>query len=564
MTGKKGSRFLILISALLLFCALLLVFAPAAAAEPEEASSLSGWSVQDSGVTADLNGVSVVDEQTVWAVGQSGNILKTTDGGATWIQQGPEIYANLLAISAVDSENAWAVGSHFSTSGTILRTTDGGSTWVNVAPCYQDVLHFYYDVQVVDANTAWVVGFYTPRLQPWSKFSDVILKTNDGGATWLRPYTGGYTTTPFMLSSISLSSPADGWVAGLAGKIMKSGLGGNIWLPQNSGTTSDLSDICAANPKKSWAVGTGGVIVETANGGWNWHPQDSGTTSSLNGVHAVDEGTAWAVGEDGTVLKTVDGGDDWHPQESGVSGIALNDIDALDVTTAWAVGSGGTVLNATCGGDERPDILSISPSTGLEGTEVTICGCDFDGGIHIPEAAPVSFGDIEAPPPTYWADDKIQVDVPAGVDDLVKVTVNTPDGTSNGVNFSNLTVSSIAPDEGMQFTNILYITDLAGTGFKDGASVSLKMDGKVINASGVVVLSDTQIQCTLNLSFAQPGVYDVVVRNADGMEARLEAGFTVNSACGEGGGMAVMMLGITLGLLSMAGGFRLRRSKTGE
>src|SRR5437762_1040720 len=42
------------------------------------------WSPQTSNTTAALRGLSVVNENVVWASGTKGTFLRTTDGGATW------------------------------------------------------------------------------------------------------------------------------------------------------------------------------------------------------------------------------------------------------------------------------------------------------------------------------------------------------------------------------------------------------------------------------------------------------------------------------------------------
>ncbi len=79
----------------------------------------------------------------------------------------------------------------------------------------------------------------------------------------------------------------------------------------------------------------------------------------------------------------------------------------------------------------------------------------------------------------------------------------------------------------------------------------------MINALSVNVISPVQIAFNMSLFGAQPGAYDVVVTNPDGSEARLEDGFTVTSPCGAGGGAAVLMLGLVMGLVSLAGAGRL-------
>ena len=44
------------------------------------------WEFQESGVTHDLWDVCFIDEYTGWAVGGT-SILKTNDGGKTWVQK---------------------------------------------------------------------------------------------------------------------------------------------------------------------------------------------------------------------------------------------------------------------------------------------------------------------------------------------------------------------------------------------------------------------------------------------------------------------------------------------
>ena len=68
-----------------------------------------------------------MDATTGYAVGNSGTILKTTDGGANWVAQTSGT-ANICSDVhfPVDATTGYAVGS----SGTILKTTDGGANWV--------------------------------------------------------------------------------------------------------------------------------------------------------------------------------------------------------------------------------------------------------------------------------------------------------------------------------------------------------------------------------------------------------------------------------------------------
>lgn len=134
---------------------------------------------------------------------------------------------------------------------------------------------------------------------------------------------------------------------------------------------------------------------------------------------------------------------------------------------------------------------------------------------------------------------------------------NIAEGTTQ--EFINLTVTSVTPTSAIQFAWWVDI-EITGTGFQPGAEVKLQKGTLEIYASGVNVVSENNITCSVLILAQEPGAYDVVVTNPGGKEARLFWGFTVAFNCGQGSGTGVLMLGLTLGLLSLAGstGFRKR------
>jgi hypothetical protein len=73
-----------------------------------------------------LNGIYLIDTNNGFAVGSKGTILRTTDNGATWIQQTSGTLSNLYCIFFIDLNNGWIVGEY----GLILRTTNGGVSFV--------------------------------------------------------------------------------------------------------------------------------------------------------------------------------------------------------------------------------------------------------------------------------------------------------------------------------------------------------------------------------------------------------------------------------------------------
>ena len=86
------------------------------------------WTLQNSGVTANLNDVSGITGNEVLIVGNSGTILKTIDGGVHWVQKTSSTISNLMKIQFVNPTIGYAVGEN----GTLLKTTDSGESWSTI------------------------------------------------------------------------------------------------------------------------------------------------------------------------------------------------------------------------------------------------------------------------------------------------------------------------------------------------------------------------------------------------------------------------------------------------
>jgi photosystem II stability/assembly factor-like uncharacterized protein len=104
--------------------------------------------------------------KTGWAVGDSGQIVKTTDGGMTWKRQRSGVTSALAATDFVSVKVGFAVGS----GGCILRTVDGGKHWVRLTSGTSKMLAA---VCFVDESHGWVAGA-----------KGALLRTTDGGKTW--------------------------------------------------------------------------------------------------------------------------------------------------------------------------------------------------------------------------------------------------------------------------------------------------------------------------------------------------------------------------------------------
>lgn len=79
---------------------------------------------------ADLNSVAILGAGTAVAVGSSGNIMRSTDGGQTWTRRydSPESSLNFESVDFTPD----GVGVAVSSSGLALKTEDGGWTWERI------------------------------------------------------------------------------------------------------------------------------------------------------------------------------------------------------------------------------------------------------------------------------------------------------------------------------------------------------------------------------------------------------------------------------------------------
>ncbi len=183
-----------------------------------------------------------------------------------------------------------------------------------------------------------------------------------------------------------------------------------------------------------------------------------------------------------------------------------------------------------------PDVALITPGSGINTGPVHItdlAGTEFRAGMRawlVRDAAEVEATNVVVDSGTHARCDFDLTGLEAGKWD---VFVQNDDGEGDTlaegftVEYPAPTVAGVTPPSG--FTgDIVDVTDLAGTGFRAGATVALKKAGQAdITATDVNVASETQVTCTFDLAGAQPGAWDVVVTNDDAKSATLAGGFQV-------------------------------------
>ncbi|MHC4304216.1 MAG: YCF48-related protein [Planctomycetota bacterium] len=304
----------------------------AAGASPAWAAS---WYHLNSGTTETLDAIQFpVDATTGYAVGGHGVILKTTDGGMTWIAQDSGITdAALFSLHfPVDELTGYVVGAY----GSALKTTDGGATWVPMDPGTSDNLREVRFPE--DATTGYIVGD-----------NGTILKTTDGGVNWV-PQTSG---TNEDLLSMDFLDDWTGYAVGWWGTIVKTTDGGADWNSQDSDTTQVLHDVCfPADATTGYIVGSSGTLIKTTDGGSNWNPEPLDQPLTTYTVHfPVDAATGWFGATGGGLYKLEDA--TWAPQDSGTDERIYDLHFPVDEVVGYAVGWRGVMLKTTDGGGSR-------------------------------------------------------------------------------------------------------------------------------------------------------------------------------------------------------------------
>ncbi|HLG41895.1 MAG TPA: YCF48-related protein [Planctomycetota bacterium] len=331
-------------------------------AAQDENKDEARWVKVDAGTQEDLTSVCMPTNQEAWIVGSKGLVLHSADRGKTWARQESGLAkADLYSVHFVDDRHGWAcggigdgaaVGGHILmgrpvTASAILKTQDGGKTWEKVWPstnfdlkdvwmadrergaivCHGGMRHKDGDtlrggaswksnrayralnaVQLVDATTGFAVGTRvsvgfspTPTSSLYTERACQILRTTDGGASWL-PLAHEDLGKGVDLYDVSFVDAKSGWVCGDAGVILRTEDGGASWTRQASHVSTRLKCIFAIDAERAWSSGAGGVILRTTDSGRTWSKVESGTEADLLGLWFSPEGAGVIVGSRGTLL----------------------------------------------------------------------------------------------------------------------------------------------------------------------------------------------------------------------------------------------------------------------
>ena len=331
----------------------LLGVSPAAAARPGYA-----WHDTPTGTTAHFRGLSAVSATTAWVSGYTptnGVVLRTTNGGATWLDVSPPGSAGLQFrdIEAFSADHAvvMSIGNNPSDF-RIYVTADGGQSWaltfVNSEPtAFYDCMTFF------DSKRGLALS------DPPDGLHFRVIATGDGGLTW---HVTGTDMPPALPGEFAFAASGQcittdhghrswfGTGGAAQARVFRSDDRGESWTvaptPMNSGPTAGVFALAFRGQQHGLAVGGDFLaptaspdnFAGTADGGTSWSLLQGAPAEYRSGVTWVDGHTAIAVGPSGSDVSQ-DGGTVWQRFDDG----SLDTADCANPTACWASGADGRV-----------------------------------------------------------------------------------------------------------------------------------------------------------------------------------------------------------------------------
>ncbi len=261
----------------------------------------------------------------VAVAGRSGTLRVSRDGGEAWANAAPQTAATLLDLSVGGDDSIWATGS----GGAVVRSLDAGASWDPVSlPFGRTLLGV-----AVQPDGVLLAGDY-----------GLVLRSVDRGASWtcVPQYAAGVLR---RLVGAGDGACAYGEF-GTIGRLDEEGfattpgalLGGvgepyifDVWFSE------DLS--------VGIAVGLRGLMLRSTDQGQSWRPDPLPYDRDLYAVHGAGDAVT-VVGDAGFVARSRDGGRSFERVDALPAPIPLTDVVHSDAGPVFVVGMRGTILRS--------------------------------------------------------------------------------------------------------------------------------------------------------------------------------------------------------------------------
>ncbi len=335
-----------------------------------------------------VQSVKMLDERVGWGLTGSA-ALRTTDGGANWVDVTPHTVAATTSgytgevLAAVDAGTAYATFSQQGSSSIfIFRTGDAGRTWAKAEIQQEpevwtgDGAPFVKVFQFTDANHGWLLASYGVAM---GSEAVRVYATADAGATWqlADDVTRGDALAPGSLpfgghkTGLAFADPSKGWVSGFdygdSIVLYATRDAGRTWsrqpvaapagYPTEGGSVETGSPIFFGGspedgllPIVFHAEGQPTIFFVTHDGGATWQPTAAVVSATNNSFVWSFPDAQHGFATDGDKLHvTTDGARSWQVITANIDLNGLTQLDFVSAETGWAI-VGGSLVKTTDGG----------------------------------------------------------------------------------------------------------------------------------------------------------------------------------------------------------------------
>jgi photosystem II stability/assembly factor-like uncharacterized protein len=331
-------------------------------AQPKPKPQHLAWTIKPTNTTKQFRGLSPVSSKVSWVSGTDGTVLRTVNGGDTWLNVSPTLNnstgVEFRDIQAWSSRVAVILSIGTGNASQIHLTRDGGKSWkqtfVNEEPSA------FYDCMAFE-NTKHGLALSDPVD---GKFR--LIETWNGGSTWAIIDSSGLPLAlegefGFAASGTCIEAAAGRWYIASGGvdpgRVYRSG-DGHHWKVTNTsiagGAAAGVFSVRFRDAKHGIAVGgdyekpTGNVnnAATSKDGGVSWQKAESfpgGYRSGLSWVPGRDR-VAVAVGTTGSDF-TIDGGKNWKGFDNGT----FDAVECVGKRVCWASGAKGRIARLDWG-----------------------------------------------------------------------------------------------------------------------------------------------------------------------------------------------------------------------
>jgi len=294
----------------------------------------------------DLNSIFFVDSITGWAVGDSGTILHTSNGGVEWRVQQSHTANDIVYVFFLNDQVGWASSINFSILpyGTLLlKTTNGGEDWTSEVYPTENI--FISCILFLDSLNGWMGGI-----------PHALVHTTDGGNQWHQADIDTSTLAFFPVLSIQFYNEQYGYASGgifdIAGVTWHTSNGGEKWYAIESNEAPadevhalhlfDSTHVMGVGGDPDFGYGVG--LLRTFNGGSHWEYEEIGIQGNAWDVDFVNSNEVWApLGNRRKFIYSTDTGSTWT-QISTPDETAIYDVTFPDSLHGYAAGDEGAML----------------------------------------------------------------------------------------------------------------------------------------------------------------------------------------------------------------------------